>query len=507
MKKILIINPPFYRLQNASLVHYPPGCCYVAATLEQAGFQPLIYNADYDPNKKTIIGNTSHLNIKALTELHREYEKRLHDDKDPVWKEISAYLKRYKPEILIISVFNTTLTAGNKIAKIAKKLDPQVITIFEGFTNRGLHCAIDPATNGDFSVMDFALRKEPEFTAVELVKAIEKGAKDFSKIKGLSWKKTNGKIIHNEDRPWLMDLDRLPFPARHLLDGYQNMPPNCFQGIYGSRGCPFDCIFCGCHISMGYKPRLRSAQNMVAEIEETYKKYGTRYFYVCDDIFFVNKKRARQFCRLLIKKRLPIYWSAQTRAEMVDEQSLRLVKKSGGQHISVGVEVGNPLIRKLIKKGNTVDDVRRCAKIIRKAGLRMVAFCMVGLPWEGKKEIEDTVNLIKEIKPHIVYPYLATPAAGTELANLALEKNPEGLEELRDRCHLDTSAALTQRMKPKEKKQVIEWAMDEFVKINKHNLVLDIFKRPGFYWAYANDMAFFKHPKFLLGYLKDYLNV
>ena len=392
--KILIINPPFYRLQGASLVHYPPGCCYMAAVLEEAGFSPLIYNADYDPKKKTILGNTDHINVKALTEQFDVYNRRLHDDFDPIWKEISDYLASYKPDLLIISVFNTTLTAGNRIAGIAKGLNPGVVTAFEGCTNRGLHCAIDPSSVGDFKIMDFALRKEPEGAVVELAKAIADNLTDFSHIQGLSWKKHSGEVVHNQERPVLEDLDKLPFPARHCLDGYKEMPVHCFQGIYGSRGCPYECIFCGCHTSMGYKPRVRSAKNMVDEIEQVYRKYGTRYFYVCDDIFFLYKQRARDFCELLIERKLPVFWSAQTRAEMVDDQSLKLMKKAGGQHIAVGVEVGNPEIRKLIKKGNTVEDVRRCSELIRKNGLYMVAFCIIGLPWEGRKEIEDTVNLV-----------------------------------------------------------------------------------------------------------------
>lgn len=502
--RILIINPPFYRLQGASLIHYPPGCCYMGATLEEAGFSPVIYNADYDPHKKTILGNTDHINIKALTEQHVEYSKRLNNDSDPIWKEIRDYIARFKPEILIISVFNTTLTAGNKIAGIAKGLDPKVVTVFEGCTNRGLHCAIDPSTNGDFSVMDFALRKEPELTVVELVEGIRDNADDFSNIKGLSWKRSDGMIVHNEDRPFLEELDRLPFPARHMLHGYQDIPPHCFQGIYGSRGCPFDCIFCGCHTSMGYKPRVRSAKNMVDEMEQVFKRYRTRYFYICDDIFFIYRERAHEFCRLLIERRLPVYWSAQTRAELLDSETLALVKKAGGQHIAVGVEVGDPEVRKLIKKGNTVEDVRRCARLIRENGLYMVAFCIIGLPWEGRKEIENTVNLVKEIKPYIVYPYLPTPAAGTELANIMLQENPDGLEEFRDRCHIDTSAGLTERMDPEEKKEVLEWALSEFVKINRKSLLGNILKRPRFYWALARDMNFFQHPSYFFGYLKDY---
>lgn len=509
MKKILIVNPPFYRLQNASLIHYPPGCCYVAAVLEKEGFPSVIYNSDYDAKKKTIIGNTNHLNFDSLTEEHANYSKRLHSENDPIWIEIKNYIKNFQPEILILSVFSTTLTAANKIAKFAKKVNPKVITIFEGSTNRGLHCAINPAVSGDFSVMDFALRGEPEITVVELIKKIDNGSSDFSSIKGLSWKKGE-KVIHNEERAFIKDLDSLPFPARHLIDGADKLPPHCFQGIYGSRGCPYDCIFCGCHTSMGYKPRIRSAKSMVDEMEYVFKKFGTRYFYVCDDIFFIDKERAREFCKLLLKKHLPIFWSAQTRAEIANEDIFKLAKKAGCQHIAVGVEVGNPEIRKLIRKGNTIEDVKNCAKIIKNAGLRMVAFTMIGLPWEGKEEIKDTVNLIKEIDPYIVFPYFPTPASGTELASIVSKKNPEELKRFCDKCHIDISSSLSGmsgRMKQKEKEEVIEWAMQEFAKVNKKSLILDILKRPDFYFALAHDMGFFSHPSFLFGYFRDYLNV
>ncbi len=256
---------------------------------------------------------------------------------------------------------------------------------------------------------------------------------------------------------------------------------------------------------MGYKPRTRSAENMVSEIEHVYRRHGTRYFYLCDDIFFIDKERARKFCRLLIERNLPVYFSAQTRAEMVDDDTLALVKKAGGQHIAVGVEVGNPEIRKLVRKGNTNDHVRHCAELIRRHGLRVVAFCMIGLPWEGPKEIEDTVNLIKEINPYIVFPYLPTPAVGTELASLMLERNPGGLLEYRDRCHIDTSAALSERMDEQEKKEVLTWALDEFVKVNRKSLLRDVVSRPRFYWALAQDMAFLRNPRFFFTYLKDYL--
>jgi radical SAM superfamily enzyme YgiQ (UPF0313 family) len=254
---------------------------------------------------------------------------------------------------------------------------------------------------------------------------------------------------------------------------------------------------------MGYEPRVRSARNMVDEIASVFERFGTRYFYVCDDIFFLYKDRAREFCRLIIERKLPVYWSAQTRAEMVDDETLALMRRAGGQHVAVGVEVGNPEIRRLIKKGNTVDDVRQCAGLIKKNGLYMVAFCIIGLPWEGRREIEDTVRLVEEIKPYIVYPYLPTPAADTELAGIVAARNPEGLREYRDRCHIDAAAGFNEKLSPDEKKEVTDWALERFAKLNRRNLFTDLVRRPGFYWALAHDMGFFRHPSYFFGYLKD----
>jgi radical SAM superfamily enzyme YgiQ (UPF0313 family) len=485
------------------LIHYPAGPCYVAASLEKAGFPVVIYNADYEPGRKTILGNTNHLDFKSLTENHAVYEKRLHDPRDPIWAEIRARICGYQPDVLILSAFNTTLTACNTIARIAKEWNPKVVTVFEGLINRGLHCATDPSQNSDWAVMDFALRREPEATAVELLKALEQGSQDFSGILGLSFKTSQGEIVHNPDRPFLADLDSLPFPARHCLEDAQDIPPHCFQGIYGSRGCPFDCVFCGCHVSMGYRPRVRSAANMIEEMESVFRRYGTRYFYICDDIFFIQKERAREFCRLLIGKGLPIYWSAQTRAEMVDDETLALMKKAGGQHVAVGVEVGNPRVRELIRKGNTVEDVVACSEMIRKHGLFMVAFCMVGLPWEGKQEIRETVRLIKRIKPYIVYSYLPTPSAGTELAQILMARNPDGWRAFRDKSPMSTSEVISERIPPEEKQEIVEWALGEFEKINKRAFRRTLIRRIPFYVAMAQDMHLFKHPEFLATYVKD----
>lgn len=501
--KILLISPPFYRLQEATLVHYPAGPCFVAGVLEQAGYKSLVYNADYDPNKKTILGNTNHLNTDNLVKQHKNYLKRLNDLNDPVWLEIRDFIKNYNPDVVLVSAFGITLTSAHTTARIAKSINSKVITVMEGCMNRGVFTAIDPTKAANFNLIDFAISREPEITMVELIKALKKGETDFSSIDGLAWKK-DGQVTRNKDRVFVENLDALPFPARHLIYDWQKMPPHAFQGIYGSRGCPFQCVFCACHIGFGRKPRARSAENMVAEMEETYKKFNTHYFYVCDDIFFIDKERAKKFCNLLIAKNLPITWSCQSRAEMVDDKTLALVKKAGGQHIAIGVETGNEKVRALMKKGNTLDDVRRCAKLIKKHKLYMVAFCMIGLPWESEKEIQDTVDFIKEIDPYIVFAYLATPAPETELNDIIYEDNPGAREKLKDLCHSDPSSALSRYIPSEKKVEVINHALTELNNFNKKSLFLNFFRRPKFYWHFVQDINLLKNPGHLVSYVKDY---
>lgn len=485
---------------------YPPGCCSVAAVLEQAGYAAVVANYEYDHTKKTILGNTNHLNAKGLIAQKAEYDKRLHDANDPVWREIRESIERHRPDVVVVSVFNVTMTAGIAIARMAKRFNPKVLTIFEGAFNVGLRSAINPADHGDFGVMDVAVRGEPELTILDVVERFAGGSRDFTGIAGASWRDAAGQVAHNEDRPSIEDLDSLPYPARHLIDGHEAMMPHAFQAIFGSRGCPFPCIFCCCHIGMGKRMRLRSAENIFNEIKAVHERYKTRYFFFCDDIFLMQKDRAMEVFRRIRDSGLPIFFTIQTRAEIVDDDALRLAKEAGCQHVAVGVEVGSPHVRELIKKGNRVEEVRRCAELVHKHGLRLNAFVLLGLPWERRADIEATVELVKDIEPYIVFPYMPSPTAGSELAAVVARKNPDGLAAFRDVCHIDPSADISQFMTPQEREAVLSWAIDELTQLNKRSLLLDILRRPRFYYALAQDFRLMRQPGALWSYVRDWLN-
>lgn len=494
---ILLINPPWYRLQGASLVHYPPGPTYIAAALEQDGYNPIVWNVDFDPEVKTVIGGTNILDTDELVKQHNLYKKNLNDLNAPIWEEVKAHLSEFKPDVLGLSAYSATYKSALNVAKIAKQINPKTVTIFGG-----IHPTIAPNDVASQEQVDFVVCGEGEITIQELIKAI-KEKKDFSEVKGLVFK-TNGHIHKTSDRERIEDLDQLPKPARHLIYKKEKYPPAAFQGIYGSRGCPYKCIFCGSFNVWGYKLRTRSAENLVQEIEDTQRTYGTRYFYLCDDIFFMKRERALKFCQLILDKKLDIYWSAQTRAELVDDELLDMMKKSGGQHVAIGVETGDENIRKLIKKGNTLEDMRRAAKMVHAHGLTMVGFFMFGFPWETKEDIDRTVKFMKELDPTVAFPYIVTPAPGTELSEIAQQM---GLIDpgasLEDFYHESPEMCLSVNIPLEERKTIINNTLEIFANHNKSHFVRDIFRRPRFYYSLLHDYNMIKHPKFLLNYIVE----
>lgn len=496
--KILLLNPPWYRLQETSLIHYPGGLAYIAGALENAGYESIIWNSDYDPNIRPVIGGTNILDTEELTRKYNLYKKNLDDLSLPIWQEIKSKIKEFNPDIVGISVYSATYKSALNVTKIIKSINSYIITILGG-----IHPTINPEEVASQKDVDFVVYGEGEITIQELIKVINSDKRNFSSIKGIVFK-NNGNVIKTEKREFIQNLDTLPFPARHRIYNFEKYPPTTFQAIYGSRGCPFKCIFCGSFNLWGYKIRIRSAENIVKEIEETNQKYKTRYFYICDDIFFINRNRAITFCKLLIEKKLNILWSAQTRAEILDDELLSLMKKSGGQHVAIGIEVGDEKIRKLIKKENTNDQIREAVQKIKKHGLTVVGFFMFGFPWETKENIEKTVNFLKKINPTFAFPYIVTPSPGTELFSIAHQMgliNPAS--QFEDFYHESPEMGLSINIPKQERKEIIDKTLKEFAIHNKKHFLKDILKRPKFYCTLIHDFEILKNPKFILGYITD----
>lgn len=502
---VLLIHPPWFRLQGSTLVPYPVGPCSVAAVLERAGIDTLVWNADFDPQATVSIGGTNILNTDEMVKVHETYITRLNDGGDPIWEEVSAILRITEPTVVGISAYSASLQSAFNVAAIVKRHRSEIPVVLGG-----IHGSIAPEEClQQCPSIDVVITGETDLSAPPLFSYLLKGVplteKRGEKL-GVIFRE-NGELTKTEPAERISDLDALPFPARHLLIDLDKMPPHAHQAIYGFRGCPFHCIFCGSFNVFGRKPRMRSAEGIVAEMEEVNRRYGTRYFYICDDIFLLKRERAKQFCRLLKEKGLKLYYSIQSRGEIMDEELLTMLKTTGCQHIAIGVEVGDAHIRKLIKKGNTLDEMRRAAFLIKKHGLRMVGFFMFGFPWETKEQMLKTVTFMEELDPFIAFPYIVTPAPGTELLDIAQRMGLiQGGVELASFSHISPKMGLTVHIPEEERKRLIEHILERFTRHNKRNLRGDLFKRPFFYWAAVRDVGILSSPRTLMKYLASVLS-
>ena len=229
-------------------------------------------------------------------------------------------------------------------------------------------------------------------------------------IPGIAFKE-GGQIITTAQRPFIQDLDALPLPARHLLPMSRYQALGYPVSIITSRGCPNHCIFCLGRRIVGQKVRFRSASHIADEIEEIIS-LGISVINIADDLFTASKHRVTQLCNELMKRKLNVSWSAFSRVNTIDTQTLKLMKTAGCHSVSFGIESGNPEMLKRVKKGISIAQAKKAAIACREAGIRGHASFMVGLPGETQDTLNDSLKLQKELGIELAFHFLS-PFPGT----------------------------------------------------------------------------------------------
>lgn len=255
--------------------------------------------------------------------------------------------------------------------------------------------------------IDYAVKYEGEYTLLELCQG-----KDPKHVQGLLYR-DGGDVVENEDRPFIQDLDAIPFPRyeKAELEKYMDTVP-----IISSRGCPFQCIFCTTG-SMGKTFRPRTAENVVEEIEYWYNK-GRRTFSVLDDNFTFKKERVYRFCDLIEErglKELEFHSSNGVRADKVDRALLQRMKEIGWSYICFGVETGSPRIMKVIKKGETLETIEEAIKNAVDLGYEVGLFFMIGHPYETEEEVNMTLEFAQRYDVALAKFLNVIPIPGSEL--------------------------------------------------------------------------------------------
>ncbi|MFH0805678.1 MAG: radical SAM protein, partial [Patescibacteria group bacterium] len=268
---------------------------------------------------------------------------------------------------------------------------------------------------------DFIVVGEGEITFFELVKTIQEKKYNFENINGLYFKKEN-RIIKNQPRELISDLDSIPFPARDLFDLnlYSPAPTKRLTDeecspILTSRGCAFDCIHCVSKSIWKRKIRYRSSENIIAEIEECINKYNIKEFSIIDDNFTLNKNRAIEFCQKVIEKKLPIAWICFSRADGINDELVKIMAKAGCKKISLGLESGSQKILDLMRKQTTIEQGKNAVEIIRKNKILVHASFMIGNIGETKETARETIDFAKNLDLDNASFFITCPVPGSDL--------------------------------------------------------------------------------------------
>ena len=325
-------------------------------------------------------------------------------------------LKEFNPDYLVVNIATPTLEHDLDAVKKAKEICPNVITIAKG----AAFLTLSERIIKEHNELDFGILGEAENTLKEILEE-----KPKAEILGLYYKE-NDEVKFTGNRPFIEDLDSLPFPARHLVDNniYRRPDNNKVQAtIKVSRGCPFHCFFCLATPVSGAKVRRRSPENIVAEIKECVEKYNIKNFLFWSDIFNIDKDWTMKLCQAIIDSGLKITWSANTRADTADLEMAEMMYKSGCRLVSIGVESGSQYMLEKMGKKITLNDVRRTVKVFKKAKIRIYNYFVIGLPWETEETVEETIKFAIELNSDFISFYTATPLPGSRFYDYALEHN------------------------------------------------------------------------------------
>jgi hopanoid biosynthesis associated radical SAM protein HpnJ len=269
--------------------------------------------------------------------------------------------------------------------------------------------------------LDFVARNEFDFT----VKEVAEG-RDFAGITGLSYRTPDGRIVHNEERAVLHDMDSLPFVSpvykrdltiENYFIGYLRHP---YLSFYTGRGCKSRCTFCLWPQTVGgHIYRTRSVGHVIDELKWAIKAFPqVKEVFFDDDTLTDNLPRVEELAREIGK--LGIDWACNAKGN-VPRQTLEIMRDNGLRLFVVGYETGNQQILHNIKKGMRIDVARRFTKDCHELGIKIHGTFILGLPGETRETIQETIRFATEVNPHTIQISLAAPYPGTFLHRQAVE--------------------------------------------------------------------------------------
>jgi anaerobic magnesium-protoporphyrin IX monomethyl ester cyclase len=356
------------------------------------------------------------------------------------WDIVREHLKKHAPLgkklIVGINCFSDTRQATFKLAHMAKEIIPECTTVVGG-----VHASVlfENILKKNKSI-DVIVVGEGEISLLEIVKRAEHGEPLSGDIKGIAFRK-NSEIVFTGPPELIKNLDELPMTSHHLhdigalrwnndLDPLKNnimrfipkgapFAPKIWY-MNSSRGCLGNCQFCMGKRYWQGKWRARSPLLVVDEMEYLHKQFGVNLISFYDNCFITNRERVREICEELVKRELKIYWSCLTRIDnSVDFEMLQIMRKAGCIGVCYELESGSPAVLENINKKWDLSKAKETIQKVKKAGIKVLTFFIVGNLGETDQTIRETIDFIKEIKSDILSVGYNIVFPGTELYEIA----------------------------------------------------------------------------------------
>ena len=331
-------------------------------------------------------------------------------------KQTLNWVKKEDPDILGISVLNSSAEEAPKLAEQVKAENPNITIVLGNY-----HATFNAERIlQKYSSVDVIVRGEGEYTSLELAKCLENNG-DIEEVEGIAFRK-NRRIVLTPERPLIKDVDSLPFPDRDLVDASYNcaiygvrVASKKFSTLISSRGCPFNCSFCGCRKFARGIWRPRSVENIVDELA-LLQSQGYEQFLFVDDNFTLNPKRVMNFCRKLRKEGMDIEWFCDSRVDNCRYDMFREMVKAGCKVVYFGIESANQRILDYYRKGITPDQSEAAVRKARKAGMDVIVGSFIfGAPDETRQEIETTLKFVTKLDIDVPQLNILGAFRGTDL--------------------------------------------------------------------------------------------
>ncbi len=370
MAKVLLINPSYknsYGNGKASIVnpvHPTLSLMTIAATTRQRGHT-----------------------VSILDLCYRQYDYQLIRDK----------ILEFKPDVVGVTSTTPLMNQARDISLLIKEISPNILSVLGG-----PHVSALPTESLRESMFDVAVVGEGDYTFPELV-----DGHALKNILGIYYRDKED-IYHTPLRPFVQNLDNLPFPAVDLYDPYDYVgkvshlwarrPPITLLEF--SRGCVYKCNFCASKNTMALGYRKKSPERCAEEVKAI-AKLGYKEFALADDIFTSDNKWAVAVAEAIIKTNVKILWTCTNgiRVESADERLFTTMQKAGCYRVSFGFESGNDDVLKKFGKGGkaSVEQGRRAVRLARKAGLDTLGMFMLGLSDDTESTMMDTIQFAKTV--------------------------------------------------------------------------------------------------------------